>query len=480
MEVTGIRTDASAWDEHLALLGWDAETPRPGPPLRAARGRPVTGTRLEWCGPGERRTWELAAELDARRTHGGEVWVRLDDVPVVSRIRLPGRSFLQVGLRSGGSPAAAAALRRLLAAAAQPCAWLDLRGVVVLRMDDPGSSSSVHLEGWRFDGLGDEDYEAIGAVARRHDARISIGFTPAWVDDGDPDGGELTVDGAPAERVAGAIHPSALVRYRARDGLIADGVAQSRGIEALRREGLASVDLHGYTHIHPDLERWAAAESRRSKVGWFKEFAPENVRPGGVPEDRVSSGLRMLAERFDEPPVALICPGHAWNRGIVDEAYREGLQMVCADGLSVRNGATFMKLSGVPATALEWGPRDLLANDAPVMAWFHDRDIALHGTEWLDEALQAWRRGGAKRFCDLDELSRALGLRPRLRRDGGEWTLVVERVAGRPLARPFPVAVRFDGIAPATIAIEADGSRTEAGVEDRDRWAARVTLPAGV
>ena len=469
------------WAEHLALLGWEAEIAASGPEVRMARGRSVTGTRLDWCGPGEPRTWDLDAALDARRTYGGEAWIRLDGVPVASRARLAGRSLLRVGLRSAGSPAAAAALRRLLVAAAQPCAWLDLRGVVVLRMDDPGSSSSVHLEGWRFEGLGEEDYAALGEVARRHDARISIGFTPAWVDEGDADGSELTVDGVPAERVAGAIHPSVLVRYRARDGLGADGAAQYRGIEALRREGLASVDLHGFTHLHPDRERWAAAESRGRKVGWFKEFAPENVDPWAkVPEDRVASGLRMLAERFDEPPVALICPGHAWTPAVVDDAFRQGLQMVCASWFGVRNGAGFMELSGVASAALEWSPDRFLANEAPVIAWFHDRDIALHGVEWLDRALERWRSAGATRFCDLDELARALGLRMRLRRDGGGWGLEVARVSGGPLVRPFPVSLRFAGSPPETIAIETADSAFDAEVTDRDRWAARVMLPAGV
>lgn len=483
MEVNGNHTEVGAWSEHLALLGWDEGAPWTGPALRAARGRPITGTRLEWCGPGEHRTWELGVALDARRTYGGDAWIRLDGVPVVSRVRVPGRSFLQVGLRrSAGSPAAAAALRRMLIASSEPCAWLDLRGVVVLRMDDPGSCASVLLDGWRFDGLDETDYEALGEVARRHEARLSIGFTPAWVDDGDPDGSELMIDGVPVDRVAGAIHPSVLVRYRDSDGFVADGAAQYRGVEALRKEGLASVDLHGYTHVHPDRERWAAAESRRRKVGWYKEFAPENVPPGsGLPEDRVTSGLRMLAERFDEPPVALICPGHACTPAVVDDAYRQGLQMICAGWFGVRNGSTFMELSGVASTALEWPPEALLANEAPTIAWFHDRDIALHGAEWLDRALESWRRAGATRFCDLDELSRVLGLRLRLQREGfGGWTLEVKRAAGRPLARPFPVALRFDGPVPESVTIVAGGAEAEAEVSERDGWTARVTLPAGV
>src|SRR5215208_1765952 len=269
MATNATHTQASRWREHLVLLGWDSPVTGPGTALRTARARPVTGTRLEWTGPGEGRVWELDEPIEGRRTYGGEVWARLDGAPVVSRLRVPGESFLHVGL-DGDGPATAAALRRMLIAARGPCAWLDLSGVVVLRMDDPGASTSIHLDGWRFDGLDEAAFAAIGEVARRHEARISIGFTPAWVDDGDPDRGELLIDGRPAERVAGAIHPSALVRYRASDGLLADCAAEYRGVDELRRLGIGTIELHGYTHLHPDRELWAAAESRGRKQGWFR------------------------------------------------------------------------------------------------------------------------------------------------------------------------------------------------------------------
>ncbi len=479
MALTPDRVDPLPWAEHLALLGWDC--PDGVSAVRVARGRPVSGTRLDWTGPGEAGSWRLDAPVDARRTYGGEVWARLDGVPVISRVRLPGEAFLHLGLKANGSPGVAAALRRLLIEARGACAWLDLRGVVVPRMDDPGCCASVYFEGWRFEGLDEAGYAAIGEVARRHDARISVGFTPGWVDDGDPDGGELQVDGRLAERVAGAIHPSSRVEYRAADGLTADGPGTRRGLEALDRLGVGTVELHGYTHVHPDRERWAVAESGRRKVGWFKEFAPENAASrNGAPDDRVERGLELFAESFDRQPVALICPGEAWNPKTVDEAHRQGLEMFCADWLGVRNGHGFTRLSGVAVTSLESGAALLPETDGPVVAGFHDRDVALHGPEWLDRAFESWRRAGATRFADLDELSSALGLRVRLDRRGGEWLLAVDRARGVPLPRPFPVALRFDGPAPETIAVEGAGDAFETEVEDRDKPAARVMLPAGL
>jgi hypothetical protein len=43
--------------------------------------------------------------------------------------------------------------------------------------------------------------------------------------------------------------------------------------------------------------------------------------------------------------------------------------------------------------------------ELPVVGYFHDRDIAIHGPDWLAKNLDAWVRRGACRFIDYRQLA---------------------------------------------------------------------------
>src|SRR5204863_10018522 len=115
-----------------------------------------------------------------------------------------------------------------------------------------------------------------------------------WVDDGDPARGVLEVAGHPVERVPGRVHPSPLVTYHDRTGLgtLNDYQAEFRGIQALRRQGLGDVELHGYTHMHADPTAWAKAPDRFVTTAWYREL--------GRAADPIIAGLPR-----DQHPLAL-------------------------------------------------------------------------------------------------------------------------------------------------------------------------------
>ncbi len=148
-------------------------------------------------------------------------------------------------------------------------------------------------------------WEAIGAVLERRNARMSVAYTPGWVDDGDPQRGELLVAGEAVERVPGRVHPSPLVRYIGKRAHSADCAGEFEGVRALTRRGLCEAELHGYTHVHPDLERWAVAPGRHQKLGWYRELGAEMtsaIAARGPERHPIALGLELWRQYLGEPP----------------------------------------------------------------------------------------------------------------------------------------------------------------------------------
>ena len=136
---------------------------RSGPcsPVRAAAARSAAG---RWSGSdrASRRAWELPVVVAARAVAGDAVWATLDGAPIVARRQLRGLPAIVCGLDPADVPAApelGAILRLALLASRPAAAWLDLEGIVVLRMDDPGASASVQLDPWSYEKL---DPEVLG------------------------------------------------------------------------------------------------------------------------------------------------------------------------------------------------------------------------------------------------------------------------------------------------------------------------------
>jgi hypothetical protein len=490
---------AAFWSGQCRLLGWGhgparqvangtraGEDHRSTVLLHPGSGRIVSGRRLRWIGPGEPRAWELPIPAAARRVAADVTWATLDDIPVVAARWLPEGQTILCGVDPAdicATPEIGAVLRRALIASQPAAAWLDLGGTVAVRMDDPGASASVHLDPWSYEKLSASGWEAIGNLLERRDARMTIAYTPGWVDDGDPERGELRVGGRAVERSPGAVHPSPRVRYRGSRAPSADCEAEFRAITALRGRGLCSVELHGYTHVHPELERWARAPSRHEKLGWYRELGPEIatvVADRALSAHPVSLGLELFRRHFDESPSVLVCPGNAWSEDTLDRAHALGLEAVAADGLAVRHGQDFGWIPGLVSRPLEAPSARALAVEAPVVACLHDRDVALGGIDWMNVWLERWRAAGAERFVDLRELTSVLGLTLGLGRDSGGWRLEVARERGPALGRSLPVLVRAHNRLDAEMPVVTPEGPLRLAAEPVSAGISRVLLPAGL
>ncbi|MBA2633290.1 MAG: hypothetical protein H0U86_09880, partial [Chloroflexi bacterium] len=244
----------------------------------------TAGRSLDWKGPATAKQWRterpLAAETVTLR-NDVMTWATLGGSPlVVARRSGMGRVVTLAAhpgeMRDAGGGGTALIRYLLTAGSIAPVAWLDFDNTLVLRMDDPGGAQNVHNREWLYPKLDESDWAAIVRDLRRRDGRLSVLYTAAWVDDGDPSRGVLTIAGAAAPRVAGRVHASPHVIYRETAGdapaMLSDYSSEFRGIKALRDAGFGDIELHGYTHMHPDTAAWAASPDRYEGLTWFREL----------------------------------------------------------------------------------------------------------------------------------------------------------------------------------------------------------------
>jgi hypothetical protein len=359
-----------------------------------------------------------------------------------------------------------------------------LERTLVLRMDDPGSSENVHHRIYSHAKLDEAGWASVGADLRRHDARLSLGYVTGWVDDGDARRGTLLVDGSEPPRIAGAIHPSPVVQYRQHGGtgMRHDYTAEFRGIQKLREGGLAEVELHGHTHIHPDTVAWATAPDRHEDAQWFRELgaaAAGTIAAASPGQHPLDLAMTAMHKYFGVRPTTLISPGDQWTNAVLTRALQLGLQLVSSYYLALRDAQRFWWAQHVCAPYLDRPEPAWFDAGLPVVGYFHDFDLCVNGVDWFSRWLDAWASIGAKRIIDLRELAAVLGRRLHL--EERENTLHVHAASeGAPLlVRPLRVAVRLDERnAHSHITVVSDGHELSLPVEPTQTGIGRLSVPA--
>lgn len=411
---------------------------------------------IEWREPEHSKQWFLQNDLEVAALEYSEdasVAATIDGEPLIVTRRI-GRGTIatlafhpSVARDRDGS--ITALLRHLLIyASSVPAAWLDWEGTLVLRMDDPGGAQNIYSRSWYYPKLGEKQWDAIISDLKKRSALLSIGYTAGWVDDGDEQRGELTIDGHCPIRVSGQIHPSPLVNYLDVSGHAPgtrhDYESEYRGIQKLRASGLGDVEMHGCTHIHPDRQAWLKAADRYESNFWYRELgksaAPvisslfENEHP-------LNFALELFRKYFQARPTTLISPGDQWTDEVLERALTLGLQLVSSYYLAIRDENRFCWATHVCAPYLNTPDGAWFNAGLPVVGYFHDRELSLEGVNWMSKWLDSWQAAGAKRLIDFRETAAALGCRFRLEKTGGALRLVVTDKARTRATRPFAVNV---------------------------------------
>jgi hypothetical protein len=293
-------------------------------------------------------------------------------------------------------PAEALALvRDALGALVRP----DLRGVLVLRMDDPGGAVRRHLDGWRHHDVPAATWQALWDTLRGF-GRASVFCCPGWVDD----------DGSVRE--SRTVNPD-------------EWAALDEGVAA----GLVDLECHGFTHIHPDTGAWVAADDRFSAAEWYRELWP----PREAVEPAVDAQAAILDAWQDACGAAttLVAPGEAWGTNTVAAARRCGMELFTSWGVCRLQLDTPVWSVGIGSPYLDEADPSWLSAGLPAVGYWHDRDMAVHGPAWVAEQLDAWRDCGATRGWAFADLAAAYRMPIDAVLDGGE--VVVHQAPDVPL-----------------------------------------------
>jgi hypothetical protein len=321
-------------------------------------------------------------------------------------------------------------LTRGLEQLGQPWCRLNTQGIGALRLDDPGSALNAYLESWSFPTLSPEHWRKVEATLTQFNARMTIGYVPAWMDDGEETRGSLEVDGQKvSERRCGQVYPSANVVYRPQTSSeVYDYKAQA---DFFKTSKACDLELHGFTHITPEVERWSQAPNRYGETDWYREFLGTEQRPfvqrsDVVQKELMQKGRQWFFGSFGFWPTTLIPPGHAISWDTAEIAFRENFAALC-DRHMVLSGNGQVRRSRL------WFAQELAAEKVrnqrqelqlPKVFILHDKDFAHEPETWLAEQLARWKQAGIEQFVSVRELADMWMAMPRLSQKGA--TLVLE------------------------------------------------------
>jgi hypothetical protein len=308
----------------------------------------------------------------------GPAWVgRLAalGVPYDVRDTAAGARGLVVEAAAGPPPETAEGTLQLLAERLGAVVVPDLRGVLVLRMDDPGAAVKEHLSSWAHPPV------TTAAWHRLWEALVGFGRASVFCCPG-----YVRADGSVVD---------------SRDELPEEWAALDDG--CLR--GVAELECHGFTHMHPDTEAWVAAADRLDDVRWYRELWPPHdaVEPSVEAQE---ARLRMWQDAIGRTGTALVAPGEEWGLNTLAAARTSGFRLFNSWGLCFLDRPVPTWTAGVGSPYLDQADPSWFADCLPQIGYWHDRDMAVHGPDWAGEQLQRWRDCGARRalsFADLVE-----------------------------------------------------------------------------
>ena len=245
---------------------------------------------------------------------------------------------------------------------------------LALRIDDVGASSkryevySNHRVGnWLFlkyfppfrawgpyRELNCDDWCAVFKLLDDHRARLTVAITAAWVG-----------------------RRGMLTPFPERFPREADALKEGRNA------GLIEVANHGLTHCVISRgafkPRWFSSNrlSHREFWAWV---------PTSVQENHLGRAQQILESHFETQVVTFVPPGYVFTAETLKMARHHGLRYVCS------------------RTELDQSAGMIVVPDNRGVA-FHDRDIVLHGVEWLERVLAGHEPGT---FCSVHEIAEQL------------------------------------------------------------------------
>lgn len=252
----------------------------------------------------------------------------------------------------------------------------DLRNTLVLRLDDPGAAVKQHLSSWAHPPMSAADWQALWTALDGF-GRASLFCCPGYV------------------RADGSVVDS-------RSELPEEWRAMRDGVAA----GLADLECHGFTHMHPDSAAWSASADRHDDVSWFRELWPPHLAEEPSPADQVAR-LRAWQRGTGTSGTSLVAPGEEWGLNTLAAARSAGFQLFNSWGLCFLDRTVPTWTTGIGSPYLDEADPSWFADCLPQIGYWHDRDMVVNGPGWIGTQVDAWRECGARRAISFADLAAA-------------------------------------------------------------------------
>ena len=144
---------------------------------------------------------------------------------------------------------------------------------------------------------------------------------------------------------------------------------------------------------------------------WFREFGRSSIGfINSLPKEEhpLLLGMEAFGKNFQSLPSTLICPGEEFTNNVLEIAMKTVLNLVSSYYLGIRIGHQLCWNQHVCSPYLDLADPRWFEQELPVVGYFHDFDLSIHGINWFTQQLDAWQQAGANFLIDFRELSAAL------------------------------------------------------------------------
>jgi len=167
--------------------------------------------------------------------------------------------------------------------------------------------------------------------------------------------------------------------------------------------GLADLECHGFTHIHPDTALWASAPDRFDDERWYRELWPPQLAEEPSVDDQAQR-LRLWQRALGVPGSTVVAPGEEWGLNTLAAARRCGFGLFNSWGICFLDREVPVWTCGIGSPYLDRAEAAYFEDGLPQVGYWHDRDMAIGGPRWIADRLAEWRDCGVRRalsFADL-------------------------------------------------------------------------------
>lgn len=310
----------------------------------------------------------------------------------------------------------------IISASSKGLVYYSFDNKAILRMDDPGSSHRVWLNSPKYDSIDFDisfsQWMDIIKTLKNQYAKMSIMYTPIFVDDGDKNLGKVFYKGKEIlERKCGNQFLSKEIMYIKRNpSFIFDFKKSFEAIKYGLRQKVFEIQLHGYSHLTVNVNKWCNSLDKKTNVLWLSEYydAIDNKEVDFIEQKkRIEDSYEIIKKLFGEYPDIFSPPAHLYSGKTL-----EAVQLI---GIPFMHSLVFYKITPEKIIEMDevksaWAHTSIGARanltkvGYPVVLGFHDWDFKKHSTNWFNDYLNDWKRKGIKNFISFGEFTGYLRL----------------------------------------------------------------------